>query len=43
MTGADIMGAIVLLLAIIAILFLVATFIRRRGTVHVTSVPATSS
>ena len=43
MTGADIMGAIVLLMAIIAILFLVATFIRRRGTVHVTSVPATSS
>jgi hypothetical protein len=43
MTGADIMGAIVLLLAIIAILFLVATFIRRRGTVQVTSVPATSS
>lgn len=43
MTGADIMGAIVLLMAIIAILFLVATFIRRRGTVHVASVPAASS
>ncbi len=43
MTGADIMGAIVLLMAVIAILFLVTTFIRRRGTVHVTSVPATSS
>jgi hypothetical protein len=37
------MGAIVLLMAVIAILFLVATFIRRRGIVHVTSVPVTSS
>ncbi len=43
MTGADIMGAIVLLMAVIAILFLVATFIRRRGIVRVTSVPVTSS
>jgi hypothetical protein len=41
MTGADIMGAIVLLMAIIAILFLVATFIRRRGTVPVATVPVT--
>jgi hypothetical protein len=37
MTGADIMGAIVLLMAIIATLFLVTTFIRRRATVPVTS------
>jgi hypothetical protein len=35
MTGADIMGAIVLLLAIIATLFLVTMFIRRRATVPV--------
>jgi hypothetical protein len=37
MTGPDIMGAIVLLLAITATLFLVTTFIRRRAIVPVTS------
>ena len=37
MTGADIMGAVVLLMAIIATLFLVTTFIRRRATVPVPS------
>jgi hypothetical protein len=36
MTGADIMGAIVLLLAVMATLFLVTTFIRRRAIVPVT-------
>lgn len=35
MTGADIMGAIVLFMAIIATLFLVTMFIRRRMTVPV--------
>ena len=35
MTGADIMGAIVLLMAVIATLFLVTMFIRRRTTVPV--------
>jgi hypothetical protein len=43
MTGADIMGAVVLLLAIIATLFLVTTFIRRRAIVPGASVPVTSS
>jgi hypothetical protein len=37
MTGADIMGAIVLLMAVIATVYLVTTFIRRRATVPVTS------
>jgi hypothetical protein len=37
MTGADIMGAIVLVMAVIATLFLVTMFIRRRATVPVTS------
>ena len=37
MTGADIMGAVVLLMAVIATLFLVTTFIRRRATVPVPS------
>jgi hypothetical protein len=37
MTGADIMGAIVLLMAVIATLFLVTTFIRRRATVPLAS------
>jgi hypothetical protein len=41
MTGADIMGAIVLLLAVIAILFLVTTFIRRRAVAP--AVPVSSS
>jgi hypothetical protein len=37
MTGADIMGAIVLMLAVVATLFLVTMFIRRRATVPVSS------
>lgn len=37
MTGADIMGAVVLLMAVIATLFLITMFIRRRATVPVTS------
>jgi hypothetical protein len=37
MTGADIMGAIVLLMAVVATMFLVTMFIRRRMTVPVTS------
>jgi hypothetical protein len=37
MTGADIMGAVVLVMAVIAMLFLVTMFIRRRATVPVTS------
>jgi hypothetical protein len=37
MTGADIMGVIVLVLAVVATLFLVTMFIRRRATVPVTS------
>jgi hypothetical protein len=37
MTGADIMGAVVLLLAIIATLFLVTMFIRRRASLPVPS------
>jgi hypothetical protein len=35
MTGADIMGAVVLVMAVIATLFLVTTFIRRRATAPV--------
>jgi hypothetical protein len=37
MTGADIMAAIVLLLAVMAALFMVTTFIRRRATAPVPS------
>jgi len=37
MTGADIMGAIVLMLALVATLFLVTMFVRRRMTVPVTT------
>jgi hypothetical protein len=37
MTGADVMGAIVLMLAILATLFLVTMFVRRRATAPVTS------
>ena len=40
MTGADIMGAIVLVMAVIATLFLVTMFIKRRTTMPV---PVTSS
>ncbi len=39
MTGADIMGAVVLLMAVGAALFLVTTFIRRRATVLRATVP----
>jgi hypothetical protein len=35
MTGTDVMGVVVLLMAVIAALFLVTTFIRRRVTVPV--------
>jgi hypothetical protein len=37
MTGPDIMGAVVLLMAVIATVFLVTTFIRRRATAPVVS------
>jgi hypothetical protein len=43
MTGADIMGAVVLLMAVAATLFLVTTFIRRRATVPGATVPAATS
>jgi hypothetical protein len=39
MTGADIMGVVVLLMAVGATLFLVTTFIRRRATVPGATVP----
>jgi hypothetical protein len=38
MTGADIMGAIVLMLAVVATLFLVTMFIRRRSTEPITNI-----
>ena len=37
MTGADIMGAVVLLMAVTAMIFLVTMFIRRRATLPVTN------
>ncbi len=42
MTGADIMGAVVLVLALTAMIFLVSTFIRRRATLPATNLPATN-
>jgi hypothetical protein len=36
-TGADVMGAVVLMMALVATLFLVTMFVRRRTTVPVTT------